>query len=191
VARLFSRHPLKNSHESVATAVPSISAQDPEEETSEFPSTQARERVEWRDIGAVLQDVAEDFATQELLPPDPGDDPDLQPSDAELFTADGLKRELRAMIRDSKTPIRERRQAISDLARICGLDSFRGDLDIQRMTNRELAEAFRDRVLPVLQMFGVVQAVAKSRNSLIAEDFPTIQSRSDDDDGTESDGMGD
>jgi len=165
---------LRSSVDSSKLDLPEISDSDDPEAVR---STRARERVEWRDIGAVLGDVAEDYATQELLPEAPGDESYGDESDPRrdpIFTQDGLKRELRKLIRDEDVPIREKRQAISDLARICGFDASHADVDITRLTNRELAEAFRDRVLPVIQLFASVTLAEAPDSDMVEGAAPRI-----------------
>lgn len=108
-----------------------------------------------------VDDLLRDLANERL-----GEDPisesrqqaaqDRQ-GEARLFTLPGLQEELRRIITDRSNRVDARLRAISDLARISGLEVFRDDSNIQRLSNEELQNAW-EQVLVAMSPFEVVSS---------------------------------
>lgn len=69
-----------------------------------------------------------------------------------IFTLPGMRQELKKLALDPDVPVRERRQALAQIADLCGLRSFREDASLRTMSMAELKVAWEDVGLPLLMI---------------------------------------
>lgn len=70
----------------------------------------------------------------------------------QIFTLPGMRQELKKLALDPDVPVRERRQALAQIADLCGLRSFREDATLRTMSMADLKVAWEDVGLPLLMI---------------------------------------